>query len=67
QVVYEGESKGCVSFMLHTPIDRNPWRELNDLARQKNWKIRELADKPLSLEETFLTLTEKATEQLKTK
>jgi len=65
RVVYEGASNGCVSFMVHTPIDRNPWRELNDLARQKNWKIRELADKPLSLEETFLTLTEKAAEQSK--
>ncbi len=60
QVVYDGATNGCVSFVIHSPIGRNPWRELNDLARQKNWKIRELADKPLSLEETFLTLTEKA-------
>jgi ABC-2 type transport system ATP-binding protein len=67
QVVFEGATNGCVSFMIHTPVDRNPWRELNDLARQKNWKIRELADKPLSLEETFLTLTEKATEKSKNK
>ena len=63
QVVFEDASNGCVSFMLHSPIGKNPWREVNDLARQKNWKIRELSDKPLSLEETFLTLTEKAAEK----
>ncbi len=63
QVVYDGATNGCVSFMVHSPIGRNPWRELNDLVRQKNWKIRELADRPLSLEETFLTLTEKAAEK----
>ncbi|HDP35263.1 MAG TPA: ATP-binding cassette domain-containing protein [Candidatus Hydrogenedentes bacterium] len=63
QVVFAGATNGCVSFTLHSPIGRNPWRELNDLVRQKNWKIRELADKPLSLEETFLTLTEKAAEK----
>jgi len=35
------------------------WREVGALAREKNWDLRELYDKPLSLEETFLTLTEK--------
>lgn len=60
QVVFEKESEGCVSFVLHSAVDRNPWREFNTLAREKQWRVRELADRPLSLEETFLTLTEKS-------
>ena len=38
------------------------WREVSALAREKNWELRELYDKPLSLEETFLTLTEETSE-----
>lgn len=60
QVVFEKGGDGCVSFVLHSAIGRNPWRELNALVREKQWKVRELADRPLSLEETFLTLTEKS-------
>ncbi len=63
KVEYSGAVNGCVSFVVYSPIGRYPWRELNDLVQQKRWKIRELAEKPLSLEETFLTLTEKAAEQ----
>ncbi len=36
------------------------WREVSQLAQQQQWQVRELAEKPLTLEETFLTLTEKA-------
>ncbi len=60
QVAFEKTEDGCSSFVLHSTIDRNPWRELNALIREKQWKVRELADRPLSLEETFLTLTEKS-------
>lgn len=60
QVVFEKAADGCVSFVLHSAIGHNPWRELNTLVREKQWKVRELADRPLSLEETFLTLTEKS-------
>lgn len=60
QVAFEKAEDGCVSFVLHSAIDHNPWRELNTLIREKQWKVRELADRPLSLEETFLTLTEKS-------
>lgn len=63
QVIYQGATNGCVSFLLHTPVDRNPWRELNDLIHTKKWKVRELTEKPLTLEETFLTLTEKAAQK----
>ena len=38
------------------------WKEVSALARSKNWPLRELYDQPLSLEETFLTLTEGASE-----
>jgi len=60
QVAFEKAADGCVSFVLHSAIGHNPWRELNTLVREKQWKVRELADRPLSLEETFLTLTEKS-------
>ncbi len=63
QVVYQGETEGCASFMLHSPVGCKPWREVNDLIHGKNWKVRELAERPLTLEETFLTLTEKAAQQ----
>lgn len=63
QVVHQGSSGGCSSFLLHSPVDKNPWREINALVQQQGWKLRELSDKPLSLEETFLTLTEKAAGQ----
>ena len=38
------------------------WREVSTLAREKSWELRELYDKPLSLEETFLTLTEETSD-----
>lgn len=63
QVVHRGSSGGCSSFVLHSPVDKNPWREINALVQQQGWKLRELSDKPLSLEETFLTLTQKAAGQ----
>ena len=60
KVEFVGEDSGCVSFRLYSPIDNSPWRELNELARSQSWELRQLADRPLTLEETFLTLTEKA-------
>ncbi len=55
-----GEADGCPAFLLFSPTNQNPWRGVNELARAKGWKIRELGDKPLTLEETFLRLTERA-------
>lgn len=57
-----GKVDGCPAFTLHTAPGRNPWREVNELARGRNWKLRELGDRPLTLEETFLRLTERATQ-----
>jgi ABC-2 type transport system ATP-binding protein len=57
-----GKVDGCPAFTLHTASGRNPWREVNELARGRNWKLRELGDRPLTLEETFLRLTERATQ-----
>ena len=59
KVNFTGQSDGCVAFELHSNIGTSLWRELSDLARAKQWQLQELAEKPLSLEETFLTLTEK--------
>lgn len=60
QVQYVKDVDGCPSFLLYSPQGRHVWREISQLAQQQNWQVRELAEKPLSLEETFLTLTEKA-------
>ncbi|MDQ1256276.1 MAG: ATP-binding cassette protein [Candidatus Hydrogenedentes bacterium] len=60
KVVYRGETDGYVSFELRGRIGSEPWREVSALAQKKSWELRELSDKPLTLEETFLTLTEKA-------
>ena len=40
-----------------------PWREIGQLAKQKNWELRELSNRPLTLEETFLALTEGVSEK----
>ncbi|MBX3176018.1 MAG: ATP-binding cassette domain-containing protein [Candidatus Hydrogenedentes bacterium] len=55
-----GEDNGCASFLLFSRTGTSPWREVSDLAQAQQWKVKQLGDKPLTLEETFLTLTEKA-------
>lgn len=62
RVEFKGETDGCVTFLLHSRPDSNLWREVSDLAQAQKWPVRELAEKPLTLEETFLTLTEKQAE-----
>mgnify|MGYP001166093842 FL=1 len=62
RVEASGTVDGCPAFTLHTAPGRNPWREVNQLARGRNWRLRELGDRPLTLEETFLRLTERATQ-----
>ncbi len=54
--------KGLFStFIVHGKVGAELWREVGKLARLKNWEVRELSDHPLTLEETFLRLTEPAT------
>lgn len=60
QVQFLKEVDGCPTFHVHSAAGRHVWRELSQLAQQQQWQVRELAEKPLTLEETFLTLTEKA-------
>ena len=60
EVEYVSDLDGCPSFLLYSSSGKNVWREVSDLATAQKWAVRELAEKPLSLEETFLTLTEKA-------
>lgn len=60
QVQFIKEVDGCPTFHVHSAQGRHVWREISQLAQQQQWQVRELAERPLTLEETFLTLTEKA-------
>jgi ABC-2 type transport system ATP-binding protein len=62
-VEFAGQTNGCVSFVLHSPTGNSVWREVNRLAQGQQWQLRELREQPLSLEETFLTLTKEAARQ----
>ena len=59
KVEFVAETGGCAAFLLYSKNGQDLWREINALVQTHKWPLRELADKPLSLEETFLTLTEK--------
>lgn len=54
------EKDGYVSFDIRGRTGSELWKEVSSLAHSKNWALQELYDKPLSLEETFLALTEGA-------
>ena len=54
------ESKGYAHFSVQGTRDSALWKSLSDVARQQQWELKELMDDPPSLEETFLTLTDKA-------
>ena len=66
KVDYTGDEDGFATFVLHGKPGSQLWREVGKLARLKNWELRELTDRPLTLEETFLKLTEKAEGAAKT-
>lgn len=57
------EADGFSSFVLTGKPGAPIWREVGKLARSRGWELRELSDMPLSLEETFLALTEKSAEE----
>lgn len=52
------EEDGFVSFLVYGKVGTELWREVAKLARAKEWELKELGNSPLTLEETFLTLTE---------
>ncbi len=57
-VMFLGENDGCAEFTITSARGVPIWREFNRLAQIHKWVVRELSDQPLSLEETFLSLTE---------
>jgi len=59
KVQFINSQDGFSSFVVISKLGMPVWRELNELAQNQRWTIKELSEKPLSLEETFLTLTEK--------
>jgi ABC-2 type transport system ATP-binding protein len=60
KIKFLSEDDGCVRFSLYSKPGQDLWQEVSELTQAQKWTVRELADAPLSLEETFLTLTEKA-------
>ncbi len=64
KVQYLGSEDGFSSFLVISKLGNPVWRELSELAKAQNWTLKELSEKPLTLEETFLTLTEKERPEL---
>ncbi len=64
KVQYLGSEDGFSSFLVISKLGIPVWRELSELAKAQNWMLKELTEKPLTLEETFLTLTEKERPEL---
>ena len=58
KVQFVSEEEGFVTFIVKSRVGVPLYREVGRLAQAKNWVLRELSNKPLTLEETFLTLTE---------
>lgn len=64
KVQYLGSEDGFSSFLVISKLGTPVWKELSELAKSQNWTLKELSEKPLTLEETFLTLTEKERPEL---
>lgn len=58
KVQFIEEDDGFVTFVVRSRVGVPLYKEVGRLAQAKSWVIRELSNKPLTLEETFLTLTE---------
>jgi ABC-2 type transport system ATP-binding protein len=58
KVQFVSEEEGFVTFIVKSRVGVPLYREVGRLAQAKSWVLRELSNKPLTLEETFLTLTE---------
>jgi ABC-2 type transport system ATP-binding protein len=63
KVEVAGERNGFVTFLIHAKPGAEVWREVGRMARTKGWEVRELSERPLTLEETFLALTEPARDE----
>lgn len=53
-----GDDSGFELFEVKAPVGNRIWRSLGDVAAEKGWTLCELGERPFSLEETFLALTE---------
>jgi ABC-2 type transport system ATP-binding protein len=53
-----GHDDGNARFQVEAGYDANILRDVGEIVRGKGWDLLELTDKPFSLEETFLALTE---------
>jgi ABC-2 type transport system ATP-binding protein len=53
------EDKGYAHFTIFGKTNSKLWKSLSQTARDQQWELKELVNEPLSLEETFLALTDK--------
>lgn len=47
------------AYLVEGKAGSELWRSVSGLAKAKNWELKELHNEPLSLEETFLAITER--------
>lgn len=58
RVTFREQRNGTVWFRLETETGQDALHQIREFIHQQGWKIQQLQDVPLSLEETFLALTE---------
>ncbi len=56
----EEQGKPVTTFEVHGKVNTPLLAEIGRLAKERNWEIHELSEHPLSLEEVFLSLTERS-------
>jgi len=60
KVITQNDADGYSTFSVLGQPNGELWKAVSAAARSHNWELKELMNEPLSLEETFLYLTEKA-------
>ncbi len=58
RVTFREQRNGTVWFRLETETGQDALHQIREFIHQQGWKIQQLQDVPLTLEETFLALTE---------
>jgi ABC-2 type transport system ATP-binding protein len=58
RVTFREQRNGTVCFRLETEAGPDALHQIREFMHQQGWKIQQLQDVPLTLEETFLALTE---------